>query len=50
MRGKIGNLRKVVDGDTFFLKTGANNSIKVRLAFIDAPELNQPLVMMLKHS
>ena len=38
----IGNLKRVVDGDTFFLKTKANNSIKVRLAFIDAPELNQP--------
>jgi len=38
----IGNLTKVVDGDTIYLKTRANNSIKVRLAFIDAPELNQP--------
>ena len=38
----IGNLKRVVDGDTFFLKTKANNSIKVRLAFIDAPELSQP--------
>ena len=38
----IGNLKRVVDGDTIFLKTEANNSIKVRLAFIDAPELNQP--------
>ena len=38
----IGNLKRVVDGDTIYLKTGANNSIKVRLAFIDAPELNQP--------
>ena len=37
-----GNLKRVVDGDTIYLKTGANNSIKVRLAFIDAPELNQP--------
>ena len=38
----IGNLKRVVDGDTIYLKTEANNSIKVRLAFIDAPELNQP--------
>ena len=38
----IGNLKRVVDGDTVYLKTGANNSIKIRLAFIDAPELNQP--------
>ena len=38
----IGNLNRVVDGDTIYLKTNANNSIKVRLAFIDAPELNQP--------
>ena len=38
----IGNLNRVVDGDTIHLKTKANNSIKVRLAFIDAPELNQP--------
>ena len=41
--GKVlGNLKRVVDGDTFYLKTPADNSIKVRLAFIDAPELNQP--------
>ena len=37
-----GKLKRVVDGDTIYLKTRANNSIKVRLAFIDAPELNQP--------
>ena len=36
-----GKLKRVVDGDTIYLKTRANNSIKVRLAFIDAPELNQ---------
>jgi len=38
----VGNLKRVVDGDTFYLKTGSDNSIKVRMAFIDAPELNQP--------
>ena len=38
----VGNLKRVVDGDTVYLKTGSDNSIKVRLAFIDAPELNQP--------
>ena len=38
----IGNLKRVVDGDTIHLKTETNNAIKVRLAFIDAPELNQP--------
>lgn len=38
----IGNLKRVVDGDTIYVKTGSDNSIKVRLAFIDAPELNQP--------
>ena len=38
----IGNLKRVVDGDTIYIKTEADNSIKVRLAFIDAPELNQP--------
>ena len=38
----IGSLKRVVDGDTIYLKTKGNNSIKVRLAFIDAPELNQP--------
>ena len=38
----IGNLKRVVDGDTIYLKTKTSDSIKVRLAFIDAPELNQP--------
>ena len=38
----VGNLKRVVDGDTVYLKTGSDISIKVRLAFIDAPELNQP--------
>ena len=38
----VGTLKRVVDGDTVYLNTGSDNSIKVRLAFIDAPELNQP--------
>ena len=38
----VGSVKRVVDGDTVYLKTEANNSVKVRLAFIDAPELNQP--------
>jgi len=32
----------VSDGDTFTCLTGTNEQVKVRLAEIDAPELNQP--------
>ena len=46
----VGNLKKVVDGDTVYLKTGSDDYIKVRLAFIDAPSLISLLEPMLKHS
>ena len=38
----VAQLSKVIDGDTVYVETEANNRLKIRLAFIDAPELNQP--------
>ena len=35
-----GRVIKVVDGDTIWVKTG-NKHIKIRLSYIDAPELKQ---------
>ena len=37
-----GSVFKVSDGDTLIIKSKNNKKIKVRLAGIDAPELNQP--------
>ena len=36
-----GRVIKVIDGDTIWVKTG-NKHIKIRLSYIDAPELKQP--------
>jgi len=41
-KNENGFLSKVIDGDTVYIKTTSTKPIKVRLAFIDAPELNQP--------
>lgn len=38
----MGKVIRVADGDTVTLLDAMNQSIRVRLAFIDAPELSQP--------
>lgn len=38
----IGIVFRVSDGDTLIIKSENNKKIKIRLAGIDAPELNQP--------
>lgn len=39
---EIGIVSKVVDGDTIYLVTKNKQRIKIRLEYIDAPELDQP--------
>ena len=40
--GPEGQIQKIVDGDTFEFKTFDGQRLTIRLAQIDAPEMNQP--------
>ena len=35
-------MSKVVDGDTVYVQTNVQKPLKIRLAYVDAPELSQP--------
>lgn len=41
--GLDGRVVRVVDGDTIYVLTDANSSVKIRLSNIDSPEKSQPL-------
>ena len=38
----VGTVERVLDGDTLLLKTNEKLPVRVRLAWIDAPEMDQP--------
>lgn len=41
--GLDGRVVRVVDGDTIYVLTDANSSVKIRLSSVDSPEKSQPL-------